>query len=351
MSSEGKESILFFLLSGEHPTLPHAELKAVLKAFGVRYEVIGELAQLSRLKCEPGHSAELIYRTAFTKACCLELAVSRAEEEEILSAASDVPFWEFVRPGQSFRIRVRRVRGASPDISVMDLEAKLGSVIFKAVRDLKVDLVRPDVEFLGVLTEGMFFLGLKLSEVVRPGFTDRRPSKRPFFHPTAMMPKLARCMVNLARSRPGELVLDPFCGTGSILIEAGLLGCRILGSDINAKMAFGCLLNLRFFGLEPEGVLTADALRPPFTRADRVVTDPPYGRSSSTAGLEVREIYEGLLALLPELVEEGKMACIAAPSQLGMADMASEAGLELVEAHYYFVHSGLTRELAVLQVP
>lgn len=50
-------------------------------------------------------------------------------------------------------------------------------------------------------------------------------------------PKLARMMVNLARVPSGGIVLDPFCGSGTILMEAVLAtkAKQIIGSDIDAK--------------------------------------------------------------------------------------------------------------------
>lgn len=53
-------------------------------------------------------------------------------------------------------------------------------------------------------------------------------------------PKLAQTMINLARgacqlTRPTNL-LDPFCGTGVILQEAGLMGLATYGSDNNPRM-------------------------------------------------------------------------------------------------------------------
>lgn len=53
-------------------------------------------------------------------------------------------------------------------------------------------------------------------------------------------PKLAQTMINLARgacqlTRPTNL-LDPFCGTGVILQEAGLMGLTTYGSDNNPLM-------------------------------------------------------------------------------------------------------------------
>ena len=47
-------------------------------------------------------------------------------------------------------------------------------------------------------------------------------------------PKLARMMINLVSAQQGQVILDPFCGSGTILIEALDIGYQnILGSDIS----------------------------------------------------------------------------------------------------------------------
>lgn len=49
-------------------------------------------------------------------------------------------------------------------------------------------------------------------------------------------PKLARMLVNLAGLPLDEALLDPFCGSGTILTEAALLGHKnLIGSDISDK--------------------------------------------------------------------------------------------------------------------
>lgn len=46
-------------------------------------------------------------------------------------------------------------------------------------------------------------------------------------------PKLARMMVNLAGNLQGKALLDPFCGSGTILMEAGARGVtKLYGSDL-----------------------------------------------------------------------------------------------------------------------
>ena len=41
-------------------------------------------------------------------------------------------------------------------------------------------------------------------------------------------------MPSLAHILPGHRVLDPFCGTGSLLLSAASLGAFVVGSDIDA---------------------------------------------------------------------------------------------------------------------
>lgn len=69
-------------------------------------------------------------------------------------------------------------------------------------------------------------------------------SERDFGRPAAdaksgmLPPKLARLMVNLALAPKDQLLLDPFCGSGTVLTEAASLGYRKLaGTDISEKAA------------------------------------------------------------------------------------------------------------------
>ncbi len=61
-------------------------------------------------------------------------------------------------------------------------------------------------------------------------------------------PKVARMMVNLAMSgykaNYKPKLLDPFCGTGTILMEAALLGCVPFGSDLDYKSVLGSIKNM-----------------------------------------------------------------------------------------------------------
>lgn len=56
-------------------------------------------------------------------------------------------------------------------------------------------------------------------------------------HRSGMLPpKLAQIMINLSRAEPDSAILDPFCGSGTIITEAMLMGFKnIIGSDISEK--------------------------------------------------------------------------------------------------------------------
>jgi tRNA (guanine10-N2)-dimethyltransferase len=164
-----------------------------------------------------------------------------------------------------------------------------------------------------------------------------------------MASKLARCMVNLAQPVAGDVVLDPFCGTASFLIEAGLIGCRVMGFDVQRRMVRGSLRNLSFYEVSPEGMLRADARYPPFREVDCIVTDPPYGRSATTLGREIGEIVSDFLSTAKGLLPKGKRICIASPKGARTARAIKESGFRLVESHSVYVHRSLTREIAVLE--
>ncbi len=61
-----------------------------------------------------------------------------------------------------------------------------------------------------------------------------------------MPPKLAQIMLNLAQVEKDQLIMDPFCGTGVILQEALLMGCRVIGSDANEKQVQNTKNNLKW---------------------------------------------------------------------------------------------------------
>lgn len=58
-----------------------------------------------------------------------------------------------------------------------------------------------------------------------------------FRYPAKFHPPVARALIE-QYSDPGELILDPFCGSGTLLVEAMTLGRNAVGSDIDPIAVF-----------------------------------------------------------------------------------------------------------------
>jgi tRNA (guanine10-N2)-dimethyltransferase len=340
---------LFFLLSGENETLPFAELKAIVETEGYPYEIREELDLVIRLSSAQKSANAIQLRSAYTMLSGLELFTCKANEVEVIKAAKATNFETVISEGESFAVRIKRVKEYSLKSDTMNFERKLGKQILKSTSGTKVNLKKPDKTFFGVLTSNKLVFGLKLTEITPKTFSERRPRKKPFFHPSAMPSKLARCMVNLAHAKSGELVLDPFAGTGSVMIEAALIGCRVLGLDVQRNMLAGCRKNLKHFKLEPEGLLVADSRKLPLTRIGHIVTDPPYGRSATTMKSTTKQIVTDLLRSARRLLAAGQRICIASPKTINIAQVGKEVGYDHIESHFAYVHRTLTREIVVFE--
>ena len=99
--------------------------------------------------------------------------------------------------------------------------------------------------------------------------------------------------LSLWQVKRGSLVIDPFVGTGSILVAAAHFGCVTVGCDIDAKIlrqqkknkgGESCSIwsNFRSYGLPcPIGLLICDMHRAPFGERPLEVSQPIYWPSLS----------------------------------------------------------------------
>jgi tRNA (guanine10-N2)-dimethyltransferase len=340
-----------FLLSGEHESLPLAELRAVLEAEGRDYEVLERRDQLLLMKVDPGDAAVATQRSALVNWAQEVLLETEADERQILKAIEETDFSKHLRRGSRFGVRVTRLRPELQPISAERLQEEIGSRIRRQMKEkVEVDLNRPETLFLGVLHSDRFFFGIYLASRDRQGFAERRSPRRPFFVPSALHPKTARLMVNLARTRPGDTFLDPFCGTGGLLLEAAGVGCLPIGSDIDLQILSGCRRNLAHYGTTFLGT-RADARFPP-VRSEAVcaiATDPPYGRASSTKGAEVANLIRESLLPLADVLKRGGYLCFAVPLQSYREDIIATKDFSIAETHTMRIHRSLSRHILVLQ--
>ncbi len=114
---------------------------------------------------------------------------------------------------------------------------------------------------------------------------EERDFGRPYQDPTVTMsPRLARTLVNLCGLQKGKTLLDPFCGHGTILQEALLVGLNVVGIDISSTEISKCRENLvwlkKRFHLSPKlssNVFRRDTLRMEYSnlpKVDAIASEP-----------------------------------------------------------------------------
>jgi len=240
-------------------------------------------------------------------------------------------------------VRAVDVRGTA-GVDTQRAERELGDVLVE--RGFAVDLEDADHELRALFAgdEGTCMLGWLAAESDR-GFARRKPTDRPFFQPGSMDPALARALANIAGARPGATVLDPMCGTGGILIEAGLVGSRVVGVDVQHRMVRGSRENLADALGGGWAVARGDARSLPLAddSVDAVVFDTPYGRQSKVTGrphLLVQSALEEARRVAPRCVVVGDRP---------WAQPAHEAGWTTEAAFDRPVHRSLTRYVLALR--
>lgn len=249
-------------------------------------------------------------------------------------------------------VRARDVQ-ATADVSTQQAERDLGGALTD--RGFPVDLDSPDHELRALFAGETAALAWLETESVRD-FGSRRPTDKPFFQPGSMDPLLARAVANIAGARPGRTVLDPMCGTGGGLVEAGLVGADVLGNDAQWKMSHGARDNLAHFldgdgvaGLPSPGrydVVRGDATRLPLRdeTADCAVFDAPYGRQSKIANQSLSALVEDALAETHRVTDRGVLVC-----DREWDDAAREAGWTVESRFVRPVHGSLDRHILVLR--
>ncbi len=125
----------------------------------------------------------------------------------------------------------------------------------------------------------------------------KKDRQMPHIDPQAGMlpPKIARSMVNLVPLDPaGKILLDPFCGSGRVLVEAAELGYQIGGTDIIANQVQDTIENLQSMNFSGKiELLDATHLSEKFQNIDAIVTEPFLGKSKFRPD-EIRYIVPGL---------------------------------------------------------
>jgi len=256
---------------------------------------------------------DILNRTVMVRSCIELWAHSPSIDQvhEQLKNLSSQVTEPYFAPEKSFKITVEIFNKV---ISLPEKIEKIESFSYLPIEG-SVRLKNPDIvfyyfEFFG-LDPGRvpekplhYLFGRWICDSERHAVSKYSLKDRHFIGNTSMDPQLAMIMANLGQVQNGHLVVDPFVGTGSLLVAAAHFGGYVCGTDIHYQTIHGnskptranqkkrlpdedIMKNMRQYNLVHRylDVLVGDASRPVWSskvRFDSIITDPPYGIREST---------------------------------------------------------------------
>jgi tRNA (guanine10-N2)-dimethyltransferase len=338
---------LLFELSQEHPELPQAEVLACLDSEGIKYEFDNGISKsLLGINIELDQNSKEFKGILDRLSLCFSITLELFTSEDLTDVENYANEFKLDH-GNTFCITAKRLGNGHPELILPELEREIGALISKKYN---VDLEHPDRE-LKLIVGDKFYFGVNLHHIDRKSFETRVPQNRPYFSPVSLHPKYARALVNLGRIQPGDIILDPFCGTGGILIEAGLIGIEVIGSDISENMVEGCKKNLEWAGLSNFSIFQSDVgdidevIDDP-GYIDAVVTEPPYGRAATTGGENLEDLYERAFASFHSILLPEKYLVISVPKKKLIEP--AEKYFDLIHVYSMRVHKSLDKHFCVL---
>jgi len=236
-------------------------------------------------------------------------------------------------------------------VSGYDLEGDDYDVVVRALLDevkkagfSKAHLLRPDRDELlaeQVLSRGAMDvvafpyhggIGLGPTVWVPDSASMRaRGTQRPTPHSDiSMSPRLAQTLLSIAGLQPGETMLDPFCGSGTILAEAFMRSVRCLGLDAKTNRVKDARENLGWLvgSVKDRGfdIRVGDARDLPRmlhrSKVDAVVSEPvllpriearPRTRTAEDLIAPAGEVYGEALASMAQVLRPGGRIVLVVP--------------------------------------
>jgi len=346
---------IFFQLGGVHENLPKQEVLAILEGEEYPYKVLENGTQYLIVNTSLTCSYHTAFRASYCRRSIRILKKSNVSSTDTISSittaiSQEIDFTNFFERNESFLVRVYRIGKVNTKYLSTDLESSIGKVIWKQTKGKnKANMKKPDIVFVLVFYDESYVFGKEIYSRQKGAFDERQANLRPFFKPGTLEPRFARLMVNLAKINKKSFLLDPFCGPGGILVEGGLMGCKIIGSDIDSKMVTGARINLQHYLPNTSyGLLLSDARDLPFTESiHSIATDPPYGKSTSTFGKGIEDLLKQFFEEAHKVLVPGGIISIGMLSEVPLQQIVEEAGYKLEIYEKMYIHKSLTRRVGV----
>jgi len=310
----------FFILSKDYLELACDEIIAISKTYD-RFAKAKIISNLVIIQSKTNWN-KIVKRASFVR-------VSGQILRKMSGLFLDEDNFQALKNANTFVCRI--INLSSKQFNIPELERSMGDMISK-FSHAKVELEDPDITVYLIFTDKESFFGFskRVKEENRP--------KKIKNHPHELDWKLTRVMINLTGLKEGETVCDPFCGTGTTLLEAESMGIHAIGLDFDEKMYEISKENLKVNGYKSKVFKSNfQELLKISGKFDGIVTDLPYGRASK-ASEKPEEILKKFFSILP------KRKRIAIMYKKELANNLKLSGLKKYEIYR---HKSLTRTILI----
>ncbi len=289
--------------------------------------------------------------------------------DEIYGEVRGLDF-SIIKPHQSFAVRSKRVGVhdfTSIDIARVAGQAVIDSYLASRSVRLRVNLDEPDVIVRVELIDSTLLVGIDTTG--DEGLHKR--GYRVYQHPAPLNATIAASMVRLSGWKCSEVLVDPMCGSGTILVEAAMMAgnvppgkfrdefafTRIFGDELleevkgyreNLEVSTPTLIGierfekhirgakqiLEFTGFDFVKLMKGDATRlDEFLDAggvDVLITNPPYGLRIGKKGI-IQDLYSGFLNSASRVLKDGGRIVMITPEKELVRSLAESAGYSVEE--------------------
>jgi len=310
----------FFVLSKDNLELAIDEVIAIAKMYD-RFSKVKVISNLVMIQSKTNWS-EISNRASFVK-------ISGQILRKMSGLFLDEANFEILKNAKTFVCRI--INLSSNQFNIPELENSMGDMISK-FSHAKVKLENPDITVYLIFTNKENFFGFSktVKQQVRPKKTKTYPNELDW--------KLTRVMINLIGIKQGETICDPFCGTGTTLLEAESMGIHAIGMDFDEKMFNIAKENLKENKFKSEIFNTdfQEMLKIP-EKYDGIVTDLPYGLNS-----KITEKPEKILKRFISNLPKRKKIAIMYKKEFG-----DNLKLKGLKKYQIYRHKSLTRTILI----
>lgn len=218
--------------------------------------------------------------------------------------------------------------------------------IYKKLSHLRVDLSNPTHHFMYLFTPNSIYFAELLFKNKKEYLT-RMPKLRPIAKPYTLKSDMARAGINLLQLKENEVLLDPFCGIGGILLEGADMNLRCIGNDINFNDLEHLKTNFEYFRLSFPELQCKDA-QEQFLKensVDGIISDIPYGKCSRKLG---EDLYNNFLKSAQKMLKLNKKMVIIYANFTEFKPLALQYFNEVVEIEEY-INKSMTRHILILE--